>query len=201
MGRPSNSAQRRAEICRALEQEVALVGYQRASIKSIAARAGLAPGLVHYHFPDKESILLVLLEDLIARADARARSAAAGRRDPEARLRAFIAARLGAGGADAEREVRVWLNLIAEATALPAVRERVARWFGSGLRQLAREFRSAGSDEPLQHAAILMSMVLGAFSLHGMGVPGVPAGFAQRQAEAWLGGALPPGRKRVPREP
>ena len=77
MGRKPNTELRRQQIVAALLQEMAEAGYERASTKSIAARAGLAPGLLHYHFSSKEEILLELLEGLLA--DARARRESSSR--------------------------------------------------------------------------------------------------------------------------
>ena len=76
-----------------LRQEMAETGYERASTKSIAVRAAMAPGLVHYHFASKEAVLLALVEVLIESAEARfAESAAQPARE---RLVAFVATRVG----------------------------------------------------------------------------------------------------------
>jgi AcrR family transcriptional regulator len=59
---------------------VARDGLEAASVKSIAAQAGIAPGLVHYHFASKDALLEAALrravEDYRARGDARRKAAA-----------------------------------------------------------------------------------------------------------------------------
>lgn len=43
----------RERLIQAAVQVVARDGLEKASVKAIAAEAGIAPGLMHYHFPDK----------------------------------------------------------------------------------------------------------------------------------------------------
>jgi TetR/AcrR family transcriptional repressor of bet genes len=64
MGRPANTEERRRQIVLAMMKLVALRGYDRATISGAARLAGLAPGLVLYHFKDKLEILLCVLEEL-----------------------------------------------------------------------------------------------------------------------------------------
>ena len=56
-GTYSKTEGRRADILRAAIDSVAQHGYERASLRDIAARAGIShPGLLH-HFPDKHELL------------------------------------------------------------------------------------------------------------------------------------------------
>jgi TetR/AcrR family transcriptional repressor of bet genes len=66
VGRPSNSAERRAQIVAAMVQVVAAMGYERATVQEVARVAGLAPGLLHYHFKSKREVFLAMAEHLIA---------------------------------------------------------------------------------------------------------------------------------------
>lgn len=54
---------------------VARDGLEAASVKTIAAEAGVAPGLLHYHFPTKEAVLVAALRRglaaYVAREEAR----------------------------------------------------------------------------------------------------------------------------------
>lgn len=61
MARPTNTDARRAEIVEAMLRVMARRGYARASIAAIAEEAGLTAGLVHYHFRNKQAILLLSL--------------------------------------------------------------------------------------------------------------------------------------------
>ena len=58
---------------------IARHGYEKATIQAIAAQAGLAPGLIHYHFKNKQEILVSLIGTM-AQAAARALPRRAGRR-------------------------------------------------------------------------------------------------------------------------
>lgn len=65
MGRPSNRAERRAQILDAFARVLADHGYAGATIAAIAAEADLTPGLLHHHFESKEEMLSALLDVLI----------------------------------------------------------------------------------------------------------------------------------------
>jgi TetR/AcrR family transcriptional regulator, transcriptional repressor of bet genes len=186
MGRRPITELRREQIVDALQAEMATAGFSRATTKSIAERAGLAPGLVHYHFKDKETILHALVERLIAQADARYETLSATTACPADRLRAYIDARVGAGATAEAEQVSVWVALMADAMAIPSVRERLSAWLSCDQKHLASLFRMAGADSPGAHAALLIAAVLGSFSLHALHVKGVPRNYAAAQLRAWL---------------
>ena len=186
MGRKPNTEQRRGQIVEALRAEMAEIGYERASIKSIAARAGLAPGLLHYHFPSKEAILLELVEALICQADNRYEELASPQATPVELLGTFVKARVGLGGKPEDEQVRTWVNLMAEAVNQDVVKERVAAWLSGSLEELAANFRAANVKHPEAKAAMLVSMILGAFQLHALSVEGVPRGYAAEEIGSWL---------------
>ena len=64
MPRTPNTAVRRRQIVDGLCRVMAREGYGHATVQAIAAEAGLAPGLIHYHFADKREILVELVETL-----------------------------------------------------------------------------------------------------------------------------------------
>lgn len=186
MGRRPNTDLRQQQIVDALQAEMAAVGFSRATTKSIAERAGLAPGLVHYHFKGKEEILHALVERLIAQANARYQSLANAAKSPADQIRAFITARVAAGAAAEVEQVSVWVAVMAEAMAIPTVRTRLSVWLAEDQKRLTSLFRAAGVESPHAHAAMLLSAVMGSFSLHVLQVPGVPKGYAAPQLRAWL---------------
>src|SRR5262245_63852488 len=99
MTRPSNTAVRRGQIVDALVHVMARQGYAGASVADVAGRAGLAPGLVHYHFKSKLEILVEAVRALGA-AHARvldAALAAVDADDAPAQLVAFVDVHLGLG--------------------------------------------------------------------------------------------------------
>lgn len=94
---------------------MATTGYERATIPLTAERAGLLPGLVHYHFENKQELLTALFEELADRLVARYTALkAAGDGGPRGDLDAFVAAHLGLG-ADADVSVGAWVALSGEA--------------------------------------------------------------------------------------
>jgi TetR/AcrR family transcriptional regulator, transcriptional repressor of bet genes len=186
MGRRPNTELRRQQIVDALQAEMAAVGFSRATTKSIAERAGLAPGLMHYHFKDKEEILLALVDRLVAQADGRFQHLLDAAQSPWDQLRAYVTARVAPGAATEAEQVAIWVTLMAEAMAIPSVRERLSDWLAQDQKRLASIFRTAGIPSPGAHAAHLLSAVMGSFSLHAMQVSGVPKGYAAQQLFSWL---------------
>jgi len=197
MGRPSNTAERRAQIVDALLTVVSKEGYARATIAAVAREAGLTAGLLHYHFASKQEILVALVERLVARLEERfqTRLAEAGD-EPRARLFAWVDAHV-ALGADADpRAVAAWVVIGAEAVrepevrdlytaALVASRDRLRTLVAACLRAAGRSTRS--SD---RIAAALLSAIEGAYRVNAA-APGVLAdGWAaptlRRMIDAWI---------------
>lgn len=98
-------------------------GYERASVAAIARAAGLSPGLVHYHFQNKQEILLALGEALVDAIDARITPRATARQS----LHAFVDAHLALGAGASQRSVACWVALGAEAVFQPEVGELYRR--------------------------------------------------------------------------
>lgn len=63
-GRPhaSRGAQKKSDIVRAASEEFAERGYDAASLRAIAHRAGVDPALVHYYFDDKADLFTAQLQ-------------------------------------------------------------------------------------------------------------------------------------------
>jgi TetR/AcrR family transcriptional repressor of bet genes len=104
MPRPSNTAERRAQITEAFIKVMARRGYDGASIAEIAKAASLTSGLVHYHFKSKQEILLTALQEIVARHNRNLETrlgSAAG--DPITEIEVFIDFHLGLG-ADSDSE-------------------------------------------------------------------------------------------------
>lgn len=121
MGRPSNAGARRSEIIQAAIRLVGQHGFAGTTTAAIARAAGLAPGLIHYHFKDKQEILLAVVEALAATAQQRLQLRLHADQEGEP-LNAWIEARLGLG-ADAELSaVAAWVMIGREAISDPQVR-------------------------------------------------------------------------------
>jgi TetR/AcrR family transcriptional repressor of bet genes len=185
VARPSNTLERRAQIVAGLRKVMAERGYQRASVVAIARAAGLSPGLVHYHFANKQEILVELVSQLADALDERfERRARQAGDDAERRLDAWIDASL-ALGPDVDPEwVGAWVFVGAEALRQPEVRavyqqaveRRLAQLrevLDAALRQQGRSTRNTR-----KLAAIVLSAVEGAYQLGSAAREVMPSGFA-----------------------
>lgn len=198
MGRPSNTEERRQQIVAGLLQVMAERGYEGASVAAIAKAAGLSPGLVHYHFKDKQEILLTLAEQLAARVHERVASRLARVKggDARARVDAFLDAFL-ATGADADpASVASWVTISAEAIRQPEVRtiyEKVVRTDLEHLEELVGAV--TGKRRARAVAAGLFAAIQGYFvlaaSAPGLVPPGSAASTVKRMAAGLLDLAQP----------
>jgi TetR/AcrR family transcriptional repressor of bet genes len=178
MGRPSRRAERRAQILEAFALELGEHGFAGATIAAVAARAGVAPGLVHHHFDGKHDLLVSLLDDLLARFDRRL-AALDDESDP---VKAFLDAALALGTGSDTVAARCWVGLFAEGVRNPALFRRMRRVFDGQIETL--EARGGGSLSK-QDAGALLAFILGALVL-GAFAPRKTAGFAAPSAHRFL---------------
>jgi len=183
MARPSNTEERRAQIVDGLMTAMAEHGYDGASVPDIARAAGLSPGLVHYHFENKQEILLVLVEQLAAGLRERFERRARGAGSPRARLYAFLDAHVALGADANPRAVACWVTIGAEAVRQKEVQAAYRQATRRALEQLeqliaevlADERRSAAGSKEM--AAALMATIYGCYQLATAG-HAAPRGFA-----------------------
>lgn len=196
MPRPPNTDERRAQIVDALVRVMARRGYAGASVGAIAKEAGLASGLVHYHFESKQAILLALIASVRAKVAARYAARAAAARTAVGRLRAYLDAHLSRGeGADPDA-VACWVALGAEALATDEVRAAYREAVESELatltplvREALRE-RGAKTRAAPTIASAIFAAIEGSYRL-GVLAPGViPAGSAAKSVRAMADGLL-----------
>lgn len=100
---------------------MATSGYAGATIPLIAQAAGITPGLVHYHFDSKQSILIELVKHLMTLVNERFTRACKSH-DAASRLDAYIDAHLSRGKGANPQAVACWINIGAEAVNQPEVR-------------------------------------------------------------------------------
>ncbi|WNG28906.1 TetR family transcriptional regulator [Cystobacter fuscus] len=192
MARPSNTEERRRQIVQGLLRVMAERGYERASIAEIAKAAGLSPGLVHYHFTQKQEVLLALMEQLAERGRERVKARLARTKGgPRARVEAFIEAFLSTGD-DAEPEsVAAWVTISAEALRQPEVRaayDKVVRADLAHLEELVGEV--LGRERTRTVAAGLFAAIQGYFVL-STAAPGlIPTGSAASTVKRMAAGLL-----------
>jgi len=83
-------------ILDAAEQLFAAQGFTTTTIKQIGRAAGVNSALLYYYFADKDRLYREVLQRFVSRLVARTMAGSEGRGDPEARLRAFVAAQAAA---------------------------------------------------------------------------------------------------------
>lgn len=188
MARTSNSSTRRTEIVLALQTVMAKQGYEKATIQAIAAEAGLAPGLMHYHFKSKQEMLVSLVTTLADFGQQRFAHLAAGVDDPLLRLRAYIDARLALGPGAAPDIVAAWVMIATEAVRQPEVRAAFQRAVVAELDLVAGLVahcqRLHGQPDPPARdvAAGLLALIEGAYQLACAAGEVMPTGYAAEAA-------------------
>jgi TetR/AcrR family transcriptional repressor of bet genes len=185
MPRPSNTAERRVQIARALLQVMAKTGFAGASVADVAKVAKIAPGLVHYHFKNKLEILLVAIDELARDYDARLdRRLAEARGRPEDELRSFIDAHLRLGGDADPDSLACWIDISGEALREPRVKKAFAKVLAESaarLSEILKRGKAAGvfsCDEPDAAAAAMVATIQGYYVIGATAREVIPRGSA-----------------------
>ena len=177
MGRPSLREERRRELALALERVLARVGVADASIAAVADEAGVAPGLVHHHFKNRDDLLTTLVRELDRRFVA-ARAAPPGT-PPHVVLHRTVDAAVALRGDAGRRAARAWVALYAEALGSPHVGGVVRALVLREWRTLTATWERLGAsrDDAQRRAAAVVAMILGSL-VFGALLPGTAVGFA-----------------------
>jgi TetR/AcrR family transcriptional repressor of bet genes len=170
MGRRSKHTERRAELTAAFARVLAKHGYAGATIAAVASEAGVAPGLVHHYFADKQDLLTSLVSELLERFRRRTRAY-----DTETDgLDAYISAALALGDSADLVAARCWVGVFAEAVRDPALFEQVRRLLDGEIQVIRRRSRGELGE---QDAGAVLAFIVGALVL-GAFAPRKTAGFA-----------------------
>ncbi|MFI2364342.1 TetR/AcrR family transcriptional regulator [Promicromonospora sp. NPDC019610] len=90
-GRSFTTTARRAQIVEAAVRVIAREGLSKATFGRIAAEAGLSsPGMISYHFADKDELLTVLCDTVLGDCVAAIEQAVAAAGSPEGGLAAYL---------------------------------------------------------------------------------------------------------------
>ncbi|MCP4447860.1 MAG: TetR family transcriptional regulator [Myxococcales bacterium] len=196
MPRPSNTEERQAQIVTGLMHEMASRGYDQASIGAIAKAAGLTQGVVHYHFKNKQQILLRLVELLAATIRARYETRVSDSSSPEQKLWAYIDAHV-ALGADADpNAVACWIYISAEAVRQPEVGELFRRLVAEDLSELQTLLNGVLTSQKLstkdskQMAAAVFAAIQGMLQLSSAAPDAIPVGSAAGSIRSMTAGLL-----------
>ncbi|NBB14493.1 TetR family transcriptional regulator [Caulobacter sp. SLTY] len=130
---PAKRNPTRERLIEAAFAVVAREGLEAASVKTIAAEAGITPGLMHYHFPTKDALLEAALRRSLEAYRERVRSRRAVT-PPGGQLAAFFADARSGVEADADF-FRVRLAFAAQALTHP------------GLAAVLRDLNAAATEE------------------------------------------------------
>lgn len=209
MARVSNTDERRAQIAAAMVRVVAREGYERASVHEIAREAGLAQGLIHYHFRRKLDVLLAMQDHVVERHLARIARWTSRGETPIAKVRAFIDCHLARGAEEDHEALACWIALSAEALRDAEVRagfDRAVRTLVAQLEVAVRDELRAREHDTRRARAIataVFASIQGYYALHGASPGLIPRGSAapavHALTDALLEGARPasaPTRKR-----
>lgn len=201
MPRPKNTEERRVQIAAGLVRVMARRGYDGASIAEIARAAGLTQGVVHYHFRNKQEILLVALRKLVAEHEARLAERLAAARDPAAGIEAFIDFHLGLG-ADADPEaLACWILASGEALRQPEVRSEYEQAISVLARRLVEIIRRGLAERVFDcwsaeaAASALIATIQGYFVLAATARSAIPRGSAATSTKRMARGLLRPGAR------
>jgi TetR/AcrR family transcriptional regulator, transcriptional repressor of bet genes len=171
--------QRRAQIVEAALTVAARDRLDRLTVRRVAAEAGLSPGLVFHHFTDKDTLLLAVLDHLIARTIP---SVVAEPASGDGHLGAPTSPTTSAGDLllehvrrdlvriEEDRElIELFFDFWVMGTRHPEVRARIAgalRSYRTALRPLAAAVVAEEADRfastgPERVAALVVAFVLG----------------------------------------
>jgi TetR/AcrR family transcriptional repressor of bet genes len=184
VGRPSNSAERRAQIVDGMLAVMQRSGYEGATIQAIGKAAGLTPGLVHYHFSTKQEVLIAMVEALTTQLAERYAARKAAANSPTDRLYAFVDAHVALGKDADPRAVAAWNLVGSEALRNPEVRALYRAALARTLteaRSLVRACLAAegrATRDATRIAAALVSAIEGAYRVAAVQPKQLPRGYA-----------------------
>lgn len=167
---------RREALISATQSLVAEGGPQAATVRAIAARAGVTPGLIRHYFGSKDELTRAAYTALVDGMTDKGSDALAGvGADPAERLAAFVAASLRPPVVDV-RAVGLWAGYLHRVQADPALlaqHERSYLRYRDQLQGLIAglEARGAVSAEQLRREAIACNAVIDGLWLEGSVLP------------------------------
>lgn len=171
--RETERARRDALIAAAVEL-VAEGGAQQATVRAIAERAGVTPGLIRHYFNGKDDLTRAAYSMVVGHMTSTAlRVASLGPPDPASRLSAFVIATLSPPVAS-EASLRRWsafLHLILSDPAMRQTHEAGYTAYRDVLHGLISALPRDRSDEGLHHDAIACNALLDGLWLEASAIP------------------------------
>ena len=117
---------RRGQLVAAAREVLEREGMAGATLRAVAARAGVPLGTVHYIFPSKEQLLRAVLEDVVEEISDAARASAGTATDLESAIRTTA--------------LEVWSNLVETNPGLQVMQYELTMWAlrTPGMAEVAR---------------------------------------------------------------
>jgi TetR/AcrR family transcriptional regulator, fatty acid metabolism regulator protein len=145
-GRTFLEEARRAQIVACAIDVLATEGYSRATMARIAERAGVSKSVIVYHFGTKEKVFEQVVAEVFQAATADLLPRLAAESTPRAKLRTYIAGRVGflaSHRAHMHALFEIWMNLRADDGSL-RMSEADAESTVDAVEQLLRAGQEAG---------------------------------------------------------
>ena len=146
-----HEAARRAQILQAARACIVTLGYERATVRDVAEKAGVSTGTIVHYFGDKDTMLEAALLDKVQDTGIAFRAALTGAQSAWERLERLVDASLPATE-EVRDEWRLWLTFWGEVTRnerLRAVSEKQHRRWTRFLARIIAEGSASGEFLPV----------------------------------------------------
>jgi AcrR family transcriptional regulator len=191
--KPDTASTTRDKLIDAAFAVVAREGFDKASVKEIAKEAGLAPGLLHYHFASRDALLEAALRKSLSAYQDETRLRRA-HTPQHKQLDAYFASARAASVSD-QNFFRVRLSFAAKALAEPALAAVLRELNLAAAEEMALTFAAArGAARPTARERALAATLKAAFDgimLAWLNDPAFPISEAGKTLEQAVRGALP----------
>lgn len=153
---------------------VAEGGAQAATVRAIAQKAGVTPGLIRHYFQSKDHLVAAAYGHLMTRMTADSAAVLqTALRDPIARLAAFVTAALSPPVVDSQALI-LWAAFLQETQRDPAMRQTHAQTylaFRDQLQSLIADLPGHKANQDLRRLAIACNAVIDGLWMEGCALP------------------------------
>ena len=167
MGRKSNAPEKRKQIIWALYQCLVEKGHEKVTIKEIASKARVPPGVIHYYFTSKDEIVSSLTQAMVQKYSAMIQNHLKTKTSTDDQIHHAIDFIIDKLIFNLPLN-RVFYNLIQMAFERKELQVVVKKIFTTYREQLAGVFRMAGAGKESQMLGASLFAVTEGFSLQLM---------------------------------
>ena len=155
---------KRGQIVQALVNCIAEQGFERTTIRAVAERAGVSPGLLTYYFKDKKELVREAIDSAFT-ASASNFAEASSEFGPQ-RLH-IVSSRYLRDGYPGALPLKFWIQVQAAAATDPEVRRVVSGWMLDGLTKTCQSVEvamAAGQYDPAHNAERIGRLIYAAMT-------------------------------------